>query len=169
MMQAANRSEGDRSSVGMPDHIRRACRTAPAQVSGLDGSACSDNLLIGLRPGQMHYGPMIRLRLLAGFLGCLAILASGVPAVVLASAPMLNATPAQTTASEPCTHCPDCDDAPCQQAAAGCVLACVAAPLTIGVADFALPVIDTVSMIWPGRSAAISGQSPPPDPFPPRT
>ena len=47
---------------------------------------------------------MKRLRLLAGLLGCLAVLAAGLPAVTFAAAP------AQTAASEPCDHCPDCKD-----------------------------------------------------------
>ncbi|MDP1965281.1 MAG: hypothetical protein Q8K93_24115 [Reyranella sp.] len=111
---------------------------------------------------------MTRLRLLAGLLGCLAVLASGLPAVALASAPTRNVAPTQTTASEPCSHCPDCDGSPCQPAAAGCVLACVAAPPTLGVVAFALPEIGATTMPWPVRLAFLTGLSPPPDPFPPR-
>ena len=110
----------------------------------------------------------MRLRLLAGLLGCLAVLASGLPAVALASATMANAVPTQSAASEPCSHCPDCDGSPCQPASAGCVLACVAAPPTLGVTEFALPAIAVATIPWPSRSMALSGLSPPPDPFPPR-
>jgi hypothetical protein len=111
---------------------------------------------------------MTRLRLLAGLLGCLAVLASGLPTVALASIPTSKATAAQTAASEPCSHCPDCDSSPCQPAAAGCVLACVAAPPTLGVASFVLPAIDIGMTVWPERFSVLSGLSPPPDPFPPR-
>ncbi|MDI1283210.1 MAG: hypothetical protein PSV46_02335 [Reyranella sp.] len=111
---------------------------------------------------------MMRLRLLAGFLSCLAILAAGLPAVALASTSTSKAAPAQTAASEPCSHCPDCDGAPCQPAAAGCVLACVAAPPTLGVASFVLPLIDIGMTVWPTRLTVLSGLTPPPDPFPPR-
>lgn len=111
---------------------------------------------------------MMRLRLLAGLLGCLAILASGLPAVALAWAPMPNASPTQTTASEPCSHCPDCDNSPCQSAAKSCVLACVAAPPTLGVGSFALPSIGVATSPWPARLVLLTSLSPPPDPFPPR-
>jgi hypothetical protein len=111
-------------------------------------------------------GLMKRLRTFAAFLGCLAVVAAGLPAVALASAP--TTAPVQTTVSEPCTNCPDCDGTPCPPAAAGCVLSCVAVPPTLGVATFALPAIDTGKTAWPSRLATLSGLSPPPDPFPPR-
>jgi hypothetical protein len=109
---------------------------------------------------------MMRLRLFAGLLGCLAVLAAGLPAVALASMP--TAAPAQTAASEPCTQCPDCDGTPCQPMAGGCVASCVAAPPALGVATVALPAIDTGKTAWPSRPAILHGLSPPPDPFPPR-
>jgi hypothetical protein len=112
---------------------------------------------------------MMRLRLFAGLLGCLAVLASGLPTVALASTPTSKAAATQTAASELCSHCPDCDGSPCQPASAGCVLACVAAPPTLGMASFVLPAIDTGLTVWPARLAVLSGLSPPPDPFPPRT
>lgn len=111
---------------------------------------------------------MIRLRLLAGLLGCLAVLVSGLPAVALASATMPNAVPTQTTASEPCSHCPDCDGSPCQPAAAGCVMVCVATSPTLGVASFALPAIGAATIPWPARLVLLTGLPPPPDPFPTR-
>jgi hypothetical protein len=122
--------------------------------------------VIGKIKDRQHYQAMMRLRLLAGLLGCLAVLAAGVPSVALASAP--TAVPMQMAAFEPCTHCPDCDGTPCQSAAAGCVLSCVAAPPTLGVATLALPAIDTGKTAWPSRLVTLSGLSPPPDPFPPR-
>jgi hypothetical protein len=111
---------------------------------------------------------MERLRSFAAFLGCLAVLAAGLPAVALASAPAPSAAPMQTAAAEPCTHCPDCDGTPCPPTAAGCVLNCVAAPPTLGVATSVPPAIDTGKTAWPSRLAPLSGLSPPPDPFPPR-
>lgn len=111
---------------------------------------------------------MKRLRLLAGFLGCLAVLAAGLPTIALASMPTTAAL-AQTMVSEPCSHCPDCDGAPCQLAAAGCVLACIGAPPALGVASFIPPAVDAATKPWPARPMALSGLSPPPDPFPPRT
>jgi hypothetical protein len=111
---------------------------------------------------------MERLRSFAAFLGCLAVLAAGLPTVALASAPAPSAAPMQTAAAEPCTHCPDCDGTPCPPTAAGCVLNCVAAPPTLGVATSVPPAIDTGKTAWPSRLAPLSGLSPPPDPFPPR-
>ena len=104
---------------------------------------------------------MSRLRLLAGLLGCLAVLAAALPAA--ASAPV------QTVAAEPCNHCPDCDAGPCGSAAVSCVQACVATPPTLGVETFALPSVHADTAVWPAPVAMLRGQSPPPDPFPPRS
>ncbi|MGQ0583152.1 MAG: hypothetical protein ACT4O6_14545 [Reyranella sp.] len=106
---------------------------------------------------------MKRFRALAGLLGCLAVLAAALPAIAIASAPV------QTAASEPCKHCPECDAGPCEPAAVSCVQACVATPPTLGVETFALPSLYAGKSIWPARSAMLHGQSPPPDPFPPRS
>ncbi len=106
---------------------------------------------------------MSRLRLLAGLLGCLAVLAAALPAIAIASAP------AQTAASEPCKHCPECDAGPCQPAAVSCVQACVATPPSLGVETFALPSGHIGETVPPARAAMLHGQSPPPDPFPPRS
>jgi|SRR5258707_13633816 hypothetical protein len=111
---------------------------------------------------------MKRFRLLAAVLGCLATLAGGLPTVALASAPSAAPSTERMSGAEPCTHCPDCDGTPCQPTAAGCVLSCVAAPPTLGVATFVPPAIDTGKTAWPSRLAILSGLSPPPDPFPPR-
>lgn len=106
---------------------------------------------------------MSRLRLLAGLLGCLAVLAAALPAIAVASAPV------QTATSEPCQHCPDCDAGPCEPAAMGCLQACVATPPTLGVETFALPSMHAGMTVWPAPAAMLRGQSPPPDPFPPRS
>jgi hypothetical protein len=109
---------------------------------------------------------MKRLRTFAAFLSCLAVLAAGLPAVALAAAP--TAVPMQTAASEPCTHCPDCDGTPCPPAAAACIVACVGVPPALGVASFVLAATVTAGGAWPGRVTTLHGLSLPPDPFPPR-
>lgn len=106
---------------------------------------------------------MSRLRLLAGLLGCLAVLAGAWPVIAVASAP------AQTAASEPCKPCPECDAGPCEPAAVSCVQACVATPPSLGVETFALPSVQVGKTAWPAQAAILHGQSPPPDPFPPRS
>ena len=106
---------------------------------------------------------MSRLRLLAGLLGCLAALAAALPTIAVASAPV------QTASSEPCKHCPDCDTGPCEPAAVSCVQACVSTPPTLGVETFALPSVQVGKTAWPARAAMLRGQSPPADPFPPRS
>lgn len=106
---------------------------------------------------------MKRFRALAGLLGCLAVLAAAIPGIAIASAPV------QTAASEPCKHCPECDAGPCESAAVSCVQACVATPPTLGVETFALPSGHVGKTAWLARAARLHGQSPPPDPFPPRS
>lgn len=111
---------------------------------------------------------MRRLRLLAGLLGCFAVLAASLPSVAFGSALSLNSVPAQTAASEPCDDCPDCQGAPCQPAMAGCVQTCVASAPALGVADFSLGEVSTIEAVSSPPLAALHGRSPPPDPFPPR-
>lgn len=106
---------------------------------------------------------MLRLRLLAGLLGCLAVLAAALPAIAIASAPV------QTAASEPCKHCPECDAGPCEPAAMSCLQACVTTPPSLGVETFAVPSEQAGTAVWPASVAILHGQSPPPDPFPPRS
>lgn len=111
---------------------------------------------------------MRRLRLLAGLLGCFAVLAASLPAVALGLGPSLNSAPAQTAASEPCDDCPDCQGGPCQPAMAGCVQTCVAAAPAVGVAGISLGAVSTAEIVSLRPVAALHGRSPPPDPFPPR-
>ncbi|MGQ0581983.1 MAG: hypothetical protein ACT4O6_08610 [Reyranella sp.] len=106
---------------------------------------------------------MSRLRLFAGLLGCLAVLAAALPAIAIAAAPV------QTATDEPCQHCPECDAGPCAPAAVSCLQACVATPPTLGVETLDLPSLYTRKTSWPARAARLHGQSPPPDPFPPRS
>ena len=110
---------------------------------------------------------MLRLRLLAGLLGCLAVLAAGLPAVALASAPVAMATP--MSAGEPCQHCPDCGGTPCQTAMANCVLACVAAPPALAASAFTLPAVTARQVLWSASPVILHGLMRPPDPFPPRS
>lgn len=106
---------------------------------------------------------MSRLRLLASLLGCLAVLAAALPAIAIAPAPV------QTGATEPCKHCPECDAGPCEPAAVSCAQPCVATPPTLGVETFALPPVHAAAAVWQAPVAMLHGQSPPPDPFPPRS
>ena len=110
---------------------------------------------------------MLRLRFLAGLLGCLAVLAAGLPVTALASVPSAKAM--QTAASEPCQHCADCDGVPCQTAMANCVLACVTASPGLAASTSALPAISHDKVLWFASPAVLHGLTRPPDPFPPRS
>jgi len=114
---------------------------------------------------------MKRLRVLVALLGCLAILATGLPAVALAWAPSQQAPAAnQTTIGALCTQqCPSCEGMPCPPSAAGCIVACVGIAPTLGVAAFALSVPPSSNDVWPAELAMLHGLSPPPDPSPPRS
>lgn len=106
---------------------------------------------------------MKRFRALAGLLGCLAVLAAAMPGIAIASAPV------QTAASEPCEPCPDCNGGPCDSTAARCFQACATVTPTLGMAVFVLTGFDFSQSVWTGRQTPLHGQSPPPDPFPPRS
>lgn len=110
---------------------------------------------------------MLRLRFLASALGCLAVLAAGLPGIVFASVPVAKAMP--MAASEPCQHCADCDGVPCQTAMTDCVLACVAAPPALAASAATLPVISHDKVLWFASPAVLHGLTRPPDPFPPRS
>jgi hypothetical protein len=104
---------------------------------------------------------MKRLRLIAGLLGCLAVLVAGFS--VVAAAPL----PTQMAASAPCEHCPDCNGVPCAPALAGCTLACATVPALLPLAAAVLPSVAVADQRWPA-SAILRGLTRPPDPFPPR-
>ncbi|MDP2330819.1 MAG: hypothetical protein Q8M19_09010 [Reyranella sp.] len=121
---------------------------------------------------------MMRLRLLAGLLGCLAMLTAGLPAAAVASAPAGGGQPVQTAddgmekqmvASEPGNPCGDCGGLPCPPATAGCTTVCVNAPPVLGTAGPIVPAETAGGTVWPARLAVLNGLSPPPDPFPPRS
>ena len=125
--------------------------------------------MIGIAGKRPHNACMERLRVLAALLGCLAILATGAPALALAWAPAQAPATDQTMVSALCSqHCPSCEGMPCPPTAAGCVVACVGVAPAIGVAAVTLSIPPSDNDVWPTRLAALHGLSPPPDPSPPR-
>jgi hypothetical protein len=107
---------------------------------------------------------VIRLRLLAGLLGCLAVLATGV------SVAAFGALPSGAVAAAPCDEpCTDCKGAPCAPTMAVCGAACIAAPPALVAAMVAMPATVSIRSHWHVSSATLHGLTKPPDPFPPRT
>ncbi len=111
----------------------------------------------------------MRSSFLSAFLACLAILAGAVTTVASARV-LFDAPPAHQGATAPCSHCDDCDSkVPCPMPMADCVQVHVNAAPMVAVAAIALPqAIDGNAYRWPGDTS-LTGLSPPPDPFPPRT
>ena len=115
---------------------------------------------------------MKRLRILAGFLGCLAVMAAGLPTVAYAwtSRASSGADHRHATISALCSqHCPSCEGMPCPPSAAGCVVACIGTMPSLVTAAVTLPIPDSRVEAWPDRFTALRGLSPPPDPSPPRS
>ena len=111
---------------------------------------------------------MKRFRILAAFLGCLAILAGGFMTVAAAAASSAAVTEKNAIGEQPCSHCDDCGGTPCPAPTATCVQACTSvAPSLVAVA-FRLPDMATGATPRSLRTIILSGLSPPPDPFPPR-
>ena len=110
---------------------------------------------------------MTRFRTLAALLGCLAVLAGGFMTVA-AAMPSAAAATERSTASAPCSHCDECDGVPCPMPAATCLQAFSNATPTLTTGAFDLPAIGFTKIRWSLRATALSGLSPPPDPFPPR-
>jgi hypothetical protein len=107
---------------------------------------------------------VFRLRLLAGLLGCLAVLATGI------SVTAFGALPAKAVAAAPCDEpCSDCKGAPCAPTMAVCGPTCVAAPPVLVTAMATMPAGEGVRSHWHVAAAALHGLTKPPDPFPPRT
>ena len=68
----------------------------------------------------------------------------------------------------PCGHCDECDSMPCPIPMPACAqVGGSAVPALAMAAD--LPAFDSISIRWSLATASLSGLSPPPDPFPPRT
>ena len=106
---------------------------------------------------------------LAAVLACLAVLASGVMTVAAASVPSAQAVTDRELANAPCSNCDDCDGVPCPMPAAACLqVASHAAPTLIPSTVDLLPT-DHRTILWSPGTTTLSGLSPPPDPFPPRT
>ena len=111
---------------------------------------------------------MKRLRALAALLGCLAILAGGVTTVAAVTAAQ-TAVDRGIVGADPCTHCDDCGGVPCPKPTVACLQAFPTATPAIAAATTDLPAAEFHVIHWSVRTAALSGLSPPPDPFPPRT
>ncbi len=111
---------------------------------------------------------MKRLRALAVLLGCLAILAGSFMAVAEAATARPSANH-NAVGAEPCSHCDDCDGMPCPKPAAACLQVLSAGAPALAAASVELPAMDFQMVPWSPWTAAMSGLSPPPDPFPPRT
>ena len=112
---------------------------------------------------------MSRLRVLAAVLSCLAVLASsfGAVAAMAASRPLVSEH--STVGGQPCSHCGDCDGVPCPKPAAACLQAAAAPAPALAAVAIELPPLTFSVVDWSLRTATLSGLSPPPDPFPPRT
>jgi hypothetical protein len=111
---------------------------------------------------------MTRLRALAALLGCLAILA-GSFSVVAAASPARTVLDRSGVQAEPCSHCDDCDGVPCPNPAAACVQAHASASPALAVVAVELLAVDYSAVSFPPRTTTLSGLSPSPDPFPPRS
>jgi hypothetical protein len=100
-------------------------------------------------------------------LACLAVFAGAVTTVASARA-QFGAAVAQDRMTAPCSHCDDCDKAPCPLPMSDCVQVHPNAAPMLAVTSVVLPQpADSFVYWWPG-DMALSGLSPPPDPFPPR-
>jgi hypothetical protein len=106
---------------------------------------------------------VIRLRLLAGLLGCLAVLVTGV------SVAAFGALPSKAVAAAPCDEpCPDCKGTPCAPTMAVCGATCIATPPAMVAITLDLPTAKSAGETGLRSSAALHGLARPPDPFPPR-
>jgi len=110
---------------------------------------------------------MMRLRALAALFACLAVLASS--AMTVAAAMPGASTVERTAAGAPCSHCDECDGMPCPIPMPACTQVGAGAVPTLAMASVELPAISSSLVHWSRPTASLSGLSPPPDPFPPRT
>jgi hypothetical protein len=110
---------------------------------------------------------MTRFRALAAFWSCLAVLAGAVMTVAAAMPSGASATE-RSTASAPCSHCDKCDGIPCPVPTTTCLQAFSNTTPTLTTGSFDLSPIGFTKIRWSLRTTALSGLSPPPDPFPPR-
>ena len=113
---------------------------------------------------------MRRLRVLFAVLGCLAVVAAGLPTVALAWTPShAPETGHAVIGSGLCSeHCPSCEGAPCPPQATNCTVACVGVTPALAASPIVLSTPLGVGIVWPSRLAVLHGLAPPPDPTPPR-
>jgi hypothetical protein len=97
----------------------------------------------------------------------LAVFAGAVTTVASARAPVA-ATAAQEMTGVPCSHCDDCDRAPCPLPMADCLQAQASATPMLAIASVELPRPVDAAAYWSAVDLSLIGLSPPPDPFPPR-
>jgi hypothetical protein len=111
---------------------------------------------------------MGRLRIIAALLSCFAVLVAGL-ANVAAARDFGQVAAERSAAAAPCEHCDDCDKAPCPMPMADClqVHASGTAAMLVASIEF-LPGPIAVEQ-HAAAAHTLSGLSPPPDPFPPRT
>jgi hypothetical protein len=112
---------------------------------------------------------MLRLRALAALLSCLAVLAASFGAVAATAAARPLVSQHSTVDGQPCSHCDDCDGVPCPKPAAACLQAGAVPSPALAAATIELPPLAFATVDWSLRTATLSGLSPPPDPFPPRS
>ena len=110
---------------------------------------------------------MVRARALAALLACLAVLA-GVLNTALPATALAVSAGERSVGAAPCAECDQCDHVPCPMPLADCLQAQANAAPTLQAPPVALPIAGYVSVRWFGLHDALSGLSPPPDPFPPR-
>jgi hypothetical protein len=155
--QAATSYVGNAHRCGVFSQARSELLQAHTDSSGL---------------GSPHLGAHIRcmkrVRALASVLACLAVLASGFMTVAAATLPSAAPAAERGLANAPCSHCDDCDGAPCPMPLASCFQVSSHAAPTLVSASVVLPPIESGKVRWSIRTATLSGQSPPPEPFPPR-
>ena len=115
-----------------------------------------------------HFRVMTRLRALAALLGCLAILAGSFTTVAAATAaqPVVDRS---TVGAKPCSHCDGCESAPCPKPTTACLQAFSVGTPVLAAERVDLPAVGFRMVAWSLRTDAMSGLSPPPDPFPPRS
>jgi hypothetical protein len=112
---------------------------------------------------------MKRFRVLAAFLGCLAVLASGFMTVAAATTSATPRAQEQNAIGEqPCGHCDECGGTPCPMPTATCLQMSPNTTSTLATATFDFWAMDASKVRWSSGATFLIGLSPPPDPFPPR-
>ena len=111
----------------------------------------------------------MRLRALAALFACLAILASGVMTVAAAMPSAAAMADRSAATNAPCSHCDECDGVPCPIPMPACAQVGGGAVPALAAIAADLPAFDSSPVHWSFATTNLSGLSPPPDPFPPRT